>query len=189
MDPSLTRCPWCEKDDLYRTYHDEEWGIPVYDDQTLFENLTLEGFQAGLSWYTILKKRENFRQAFDGFDPEKIAAWDEAKIQALLQNPGIVRNQKKIRGAITNAQAYHALMAEDGGFGRFLWEFVGGKPIVNQFATMDEVPAITPESDQMSKALRKRGFTYVGSTICYAFMQAVGMVDDHLTTCWKRQGT
>jgi len=168
-------------------YHDHEWGIPVYDDRALFEKLILDGFQAGLSWYTILKKRPHFQAAFDQFDPEKIARWDEAKIQDLLQDRGIVRNQQKIRGTVKNAQAYLRIMEEEGSFSAFLWSFVGGAPIVNWPQSMAEVPATTLESDRMSKALKERGFTFAGSTICYAFMQAVGMVDDHLADCWRKQ--
>lgn len=182
------RCPWCLQDDLYVRYHDEEWGVPVRNDRQLFELLILEGFQAGLSWYTILKKRENFRAAFDGFEPEKIAQWDEAKIQALLQDEGIVRSRQKIRATVRNAQAYLRLRAEQGSFAEFLWDFVGGAPLVNWPATMAEVPAKTHESDRMSRALKRQGFTYVGATICYAFMQATGMVDDHLVSCWRKQG-
>lgn len=179
------RCPWCLKDDLYIDYHDHEWGIPVYEDQALFEQLILEGFQAGLSWYTILKKRAHFRVVFDQFDPEKIVRWDEGKIQALLQDPGIVRNQRKIRGTVKSAQAYLTLMEETGSFSAFLWDFVGGVPIINHPQRMEDVPAKTIESERMSKALKKRGFTFCGPTICYAFMQAVGMVNDHLTTCFR----
>lgn len=168
-------------------YHDHEWGIPVYDDRALFEKLILDGFQAGLSWYTILKKRPHFQAAFDQFEPEKIARWDEAKIQDLLQDRGIVRNQQKIRGTVKNAQAYLRIMEEEGSFSAFLWSFVGGAPIVNWPQSMAEVPATTLESDRMSKALKQRGVTFAGSTICYAFMQAVGMVDDHLADCWRKQ--
>ncbi len=181
-----TRCPWCLKDELYMAYHDHEWGIPVYDDRALFEKLMLDGFQAGLSWYTILKKRPNFQAAFDQFDPVKIARWDEAKIQDLLQDRGIVRNQQKIRATVGNAQAYLRMMEAEGSFSAFLWSFVGGAPIVNWPQSMEEVPATTLESDRMSKALKKRGFAFAGSTICYAFMQAVGMVDDHLAHCWRK---
>lgn len=186
MPDNKVRCPWCDKDDLYRDYHDHEWGIPVYDDQQLFEKLILDGFQAGLSWYTILKKRPHFQVAFDRFDPEKIARWDEAQVQELMQDAGIVRNQQKIRGSILNAQLYLEIMEKEGSFSDYLWNFVGASPIINHFEHMDEVPASTTESDRMSKDLRKRGFKFTGTTICYAFMQAVGMVDDHLTSCWKR---
>jgi len=188
MDDKI-RCSWCEKDDLYRDYHDYEWGIPVYEDRDLFEKLILDGFQAGLSWYTILKKRPHFQAAFDQFDPHKIAGYGEDKIQELLQNPGIVRNKAKVRGTVVNAQLYLDIMKKEGSFSEYLWHFVGGKPIINHFETMEEVPATSPESDAMSKDLRKRGFKFAGSTICYAFMQAVGMVDDHLVTCWRRTET
>lgn len=179
---SSERCPWCGDDALYVQYHDTEWGFPVYKDRDLWEKLVLDGFQAGLSWITILKKRENFIRAFDGFRPEIIAQYDEDKIQALLQDTGIVRNNLKVRGTVTNAKLYLEMM-EEGSFSEYLWSFVGGKPIVNRLKSMDEAPATSPESDAMSKALRKRGFKFVGSTICYAFMQAVGMVNDHLITC------
>jgi DNA-3-methyladenine glycosylase I len=183
------RCPWCLQDQLYRDYHDQEWGVPVHDHRQLFEMLILEGFQAGLSWYTILKKRSNFQAAFDGFVPEKIVRWDEAKIQTLLQDKGIVRNQQKIRATVKNAEAYLRLQEEGERFSPFLWSFVGGAPLVNWPQSMSEVPATTLESDRMSKALKQRGFTYVGSTICYAFMQATGMVDDHLVSCWRKPST
>ncbi len=188
MADDKKRCPWCLKDDLYMDYHDNEWGYPIYEDQSLFEKLILDGFQAGLSWYTILKKRPHFQAAFDQFDPQKIASWDEKKVQELLQNPGIVRNQAKIRGTIVNAQLYLDIMEQEGSFSQYLWGFVNHKPIINQFMSLDQVPATSPESDAMSKALRKRGFKFTGSTICYAFMQAVGMVDDHLLDCWRRTG-
>jgi DNA-3-methyladenine glycosylase I len=180
------RCPWCLKDELYRDYHDHEWGIPVYDDRDLFEKLILDGFQAGLSWYIILKKRPHFQVAFDQFDPSRMARWDERRIQELMQNRNIVRNQQKIRGAVRNAQAYLDLMAEGRRFSTFLWDVVGGTPVVNHPQSMAEVPTSTPASVQMSKALKQRGFVFVGPTICYAFMQAVGMVDDHLISCWRK---
>ncbi|MEM9986798.1 MAG: DNA-3-methyladenine glycosylase I [Bacteroidota bacterium] len=186
MADDKKRCSWCLKDDLYMDYHDHEWGYPVYDDQPLFEKLILDGFQAGLSWYTILKKRPHFQASFDQFDPQKIARWDEHKVQELLQNPGIVRNRAKIRGTIVNAQLYLDIMEQEGSFSRYLWAFVNHQPIINQYTSLDQVPATSPESDAMSKALRKRGFKFTGSTICYAFMQAVGMVDDHLVDCWRR---
>ena len=183
---SKTRCAWCEKDDLYRDYHDQEWGNPVYDDATLFEFLILETFQAGLSWYTILKKRENFRTAFDQFDYVKIAAYAEDKVQELLQDSGIIRNQLKIRGTISNAQAFMQVQGEFGSFSNYVWQFTGGEPIVNHWKTLAEIPATTPLSDAISKDLKKRGFKFVGSTVVYAHMQATGMVNDHLLSCWKR---
>ena len=181
-----TRCAWCEKDDLYRKYHDEEWGIPVYDDATLFEFLTLETFQAGLSWYTVLAKRESFREAFDQFDYQKIASYSEAKIQELMQNPGIIRNQLKIRATVTNAIAFMKVQEDFGSFSKYIWAFTDGKPIDNNPKTLREVPATTPLSDAISKDLKKRGFKFVGSTVVYAHMQATGMVNDHVEECWTR---
>jgi DNA-3-methyladenine glycosylase I len=180
------RCPWCEKDDLYRDYHDNEWGNPIYDDASLFEFLVLETFQAGLSWYTILSKRENFRVAFNQFDYKKIANYQEDKIQELLLNAGIIRNQLKIRATVSNAQAFMSVQEEFGSFSKYIWSFVDGKPIKNNPKTMREVPATTPLSDAISKDLKKRGFKFVGSTVVYAHMQATGMVNDHLEDCWKR---
>ena len=182
-----TRCDWCEKDDLYRDYHDKEWGNPVYDDDKLFEFLVLETFQAGLSWYTILKKRDNFRKAFDFFDYKKIANYNEDKVTALLQDAGIIRNQLKIRGTIANAVAFMKVQEEFGSFSKYIWNFTGGKPILNNFKTMKDLPATTPLSDAISKDLKKRGFKFVGSTVVYAHMQATGMVDDHVADCWKRE--
>ena len=182
-----TRCAWCEKDDLYRDYHDNEWGNPVYDDDKLFEFLVLETFQAGLSWYTILKKRDNFRKAFDFFDYKKIANYSEDKVTALLQDVGIIRNQLKIRGTIANAIAFMKVQEEFGSFSNYIWNFTGGKPIVNHYKTMKDLPATTPLSDAISKDLKKRGFKFVGSTVVYAHMQATGMVDDHVADCWKRE--
>jgi DNA-3-methyladenine glycosylase I len=179
------RCGWAGSDPLYVRYHDEEWGTPLRDDRRLFEMLVLEGFQAGLSWITILRKRENFRRAFDGFDPERIAAYDDSKIAALLADPGIVRNRAKIEGAIGSARACLDLAAQPGGFSGFLWQFVAGRPIVNRWRSLGEVPAETAEARAMSKALKARGFRFVGPTICYAFMQATGMVDDHLVNCFR----
>lgn len=179
----MLRCPWSEGFDLYRAYHDQEWGLPLRDDRALFGLLLLEGAQAGLSWATILKKRENYRLAFDDFDPARIATYDDTKIAALLADPGIVRNRLKVAAAIQNARAYLALTAGGQSFSDFLWQFVDGVPIQNQWGTMAEVPAKTPESDAMSKALGQAGFKFVGSTICYAFMQSCGMVNDHLTAC------
>jgi len=181
------RCAWCEKDDLYRDYHDNEWGKPVYDDGKLFEFLVLETFQAGLSWYTILNKRENFRIAFDYFDYKKIAQYQDAKIQELLQNAGIIRNQLKIKGTISNAIAFMKVQEEFGSFSKYIWQFTQGKPIVNHPKTLKEVPATTPLSDTISKDLKKRGFKFVGSTVVYAHMQATGMVDDHVEDCWKKK--
>lgn len=180
------RCAWCEKDDLYRDYHDNEWGKPVYDDQLLFEFLILETFQAGLSWYTILAKRENFRKAFVKFDYKKVAKYDEAKIQELMLDAGIIRNQLKIRAAVSNAIAFMEVQNEFGSFSKYIWKFTDGKPIDNQPKTLREVPASTPLSDAISKDLKKRGFKFVGSTVVYAHMQATGMVNDHAMDCWTR---
>lgn len=185
-DPAhLPRCPWCEGFDLYRHYHDTEWGVPLRDDRALFELLNLEGAQAGLSWSTVLKKRESYRDAFDQFDPEKIARYDARKVAELLANPGIVRNRLKVAAVITNAQAYLALQASGQGFGAFVWQFVGSRPLQHRRQALSEVPARTAESDAMSRALQKAGFKFVGSTICYAFMQASGMVNDHLVSCHR----
>lgn len=185
--PAVTRCAWCGNDPLYVVYHDREWGVPVHDDRALFELLLLEGAQAGLSWITILGKRENYRRAFDGFDPERIARYDEQKVAGLLADPGIVRNRLKVASAIGNARACLDLRDEFGSFDAWLWRFVDGQPRRNNWRTMSEVPASTAESDAMSKALIKRGFKFVGSTICYAFMQAVGMVNDHTTDCFRHR--
>jgi DNA-3-methyladenine glycosylase I len=181
----ITRCAWVSDDPLYLTYHDEEWGVPVHDDRKLFEFLILEGAQAGLSWITILKKRENYRQALDGFDTEKISLYDAAKIRALLADPGIVRNRLKIAATIQNAKSFLAVQKEFGSFDAYIWQFVGGKLKLNRWKSGADVPAKTPESDAMSKDLAKRGFKFVGSTICYAFMQAVGMVNDHTIDCFR----
>ena len=181
----MERCPWCEGSDLYRHYHDREWGVPLHDDRALFELLILEGAQAGLSWSTILKKREHYREVFDGFDPQRIALYDKAKVVALLADPGIVRNRAKVAATIGNAKAYLALTEGGESFDDFLWRFVGGVPISNRWTSLAEVPAKTAQSDAMSKALLKAGFKFVGSTICYAFMQATGMVNDHLTICFR----
>lgn len=183
--PPLPRCPWCEGFDLYRHYHDTEWGVPLRDDRALFELLNLEGAQAGLSWSTVLKKRETYRAAFDQFDPEKIARYGAAKVAELLANPGIVRNRLKVAATISNAQAFLALQASGQGFGEFVWQFVGGRPLQPRRRSLSEVPAQTAESDAMSRALQKAGFKFVGSTICYAFMQASGMVNDHLVSCHR----
>lgn len=182
-----TRCGWCGDDALYRTYHDREWGVPLHDDQALFEFLILEGAQAGLSWITILKKRENYRAAFDGFDATRIARYDANKIESLLQDAGIVRNRLKVASAVTNAQKFLEVQAEFGSFDAFIWQFVDGKPRQNRWRSLAEIPASTPESDAMSKELKRRGFKFVGSTICYAHMQATGMVNDHTTDCYRHK--
>lgn len=179
------RCPWCGTDPLYVAYHDTEWGVPVHDDKTLFEFLILESFQAGLSWITILRKRENFRKAFDDFDYKKIAGYPEEKIQELMKDAGIIRNQLKIRAAVTNAQAFLKIREEFGSFSNYIWGFVDGKPIKNKLKTLSEAPATTPLSDAMSKDLKKRGFKFMGSTVVYAHIQATGMVNDHLTSCFR----
>jgi DNA-3-methyladenine glycosylase I len=184
MKKSESRCGWCGDDPLYVRYHDEDWGVPVHDDQQLLEKLILDGAQAGLSWITILRKRDNYREAFDGFDPEKIARYDERKIEELMKNAGIVRNRLKINAAITNAKAFLELR-EESTFNQYLWQFVGGKTINNKIKSMSEIPAQSAESVAMSKALQKRGFKFVGPTICYAFMQAVGMVNDHQVSCFR----
>jgi DNA-3-methyladenine glycosylase I len=183
----LPRCGWATSDPLYITYHDTEWGRPVHDDRHLFEMLTLGGAQAGLSWITILKRREGYRKAFHSFDPERIARYGEKDVARLLADPGIIRNRAKIEAAIKNARACLALRRETGGLAPFLWQFVGGEPKVNQWKTLKEIPAETPESKAMSKELKRRGFGFVGSTICYAFMQATGMVNDHILSCFLRQ--
>jgi DNA-3-methyladenine glycosylase I len=178
------RCAWVNQDELMIRYHDEEWGTPLYDDRKLFEMLVLEGMQAGLSWSTVLKKRENFRQAFDGFDARKMAHYDAAKVSELMNNPGIIRNRLKIQAAILNAGQFLQIQKQYGSFSQFIWQFVGGKPKINHWVHLAEIPASTEESDRMSKALRKLGFKFVGSTICYAFMQATGMVNDHIRECF-----
>ena len=180
----LIRCSWASNE-LSIRYHDEEWGVPVHDDRTLFEFLILEGAQAGLSWDTILKKRENYRSAFDGFDPARVALYDGGKIRALLRDPGIIRNRLKIASAVQNAKAFLKVQYEFGSFDRYIWQFVGGQPVTNSWKSR-QVPARTSVSDAMSKDLKKRGFTFVGSTICYAFMQAVGTVNDHAKDCFRR---
>jgi len=185
MDPALPRCGWAGSDPLMLRYHDAEWGVPLHDDRALFEFLVLEGAQAGLSWSTILRKREAYRTAFDGFDPARVAAFDETKVAALLADPGIVRNRLKIAAAITNARAFLAVQHEFGSFDAYLWSLAGGQPRQNAWRLPGETPARTDESDTLSKDLRRRGFTFVGTTICYAFMQAVGIVNDHLTTCYR----
>lgn len=180
------RCGWCEKDDLYRKYHDEEWGKPIYDDETIFEFLILESFQAGLSWYTILTKRENFRKAFDDFDYKKIASYSDEKIEELMQNKGIIRNRLKVLATITNAQKFQEVQKEFGSFSKYIWSFVNGKPIDNNPKTLKDVPATTEISDVLSKDLKKRGFKFMGSTVVYAHMQATGMVNDHVEDCFLR---
>lgn len=181
------RCAWPGDDPLYRAYHDEEWGVPLHDDRRLFEFLILEGAQAGLSWITILRKRENYRAAFDGFDAAHIARYDAGKIASLLQNPGIVRNRLKVAAAVTNAQKFLDVQDEFGSFDAFIWRFVDGEPKQNKWRSLADIPASTPESDAMSKELRQRGFKFVGSTICYAHMQATGMVNDHTTDCYRHK--
>ncbi|MEO0827541.1 MAG: DNA-3-methyladenine glycosylase I [Cyanobacteria bacterium J06635_15] len=181
------RCAWVGQDELYIQYHDCEWGVPVYDDELLFQHLLLDGFQAGLSWITILKKRENYRVAFDNFNPQLMAAYGDQKIAALMQNAGIVRNRLKIQAAVKNAEAFLELQAREGSFATYLWDFVGGQPIQNTWATLTDVPTETPESRAMSKDLKQRGFKFVGPTICYAFMQATGLVNDHTTDCFRHQ--
>lgn len=181
----MKRCAWVPaNNELYIQYHDQEWGIPVYDDRKLFEMIILEGAQAGLSWITVLKKREAYRQAFDNFDPEKVANYDEKKIAELLENPGIIRNRLKVNSTVTNAKAMLEIKQQGQSFSDYLWQFVDGKPIVNAWTTFEQVPVSTKESDAMSKHLKKCGFKFVGTTICYAFMQAVGMVNDHTTDCF-----
>jgi DNA-3-methyladenine glycosylase I len=183
-NPLPIRCPWASGE-LSIRYHDEEWGVPVHDDRTLFEFLILEGAQAGLSWNTILKKRDNYRKAFAGFDPRKVARYDRRKVEQLLRNPGIVRNKLKIASTISNAKAFLAVQKEFGSFDRYIWQFVGGTPRQNMPRSLQQVPARSPDSDAMSKDLKRRGFSFVGSTICYAFMQAVGMVNDHVADCFR----
>jgi DNA-3-methyladenine glycosylase I len=181
------RCEWGTSSALYIDYHDKEWGVPVHDDRTLFEFLILEGAQAGLSWSTILNKRQAYIQAFDNFEPAKVASYDEAKVQELLSNPGIVRNRLKIQAAIQNARSFLTVQDQYGNFDTYIWQFVDGKPVQNSWKSLQEIPATTKESDAMSKELKKRGFTFVGSTICYALMQAVGMVNDHTVDCFRWQ--
>ncbi|WPV69921.1 DNA-3-methyladenine glycosylase I [Chitinophaga sp. LS1] len=185
MEPN--RCSWSTKDQLYKDYHDNEWGVPLHDDTRLFEMINLEGAQAGLSWYTVLTKRENYRKAFDNWDAKKISKYTDKKIESLMADAGIIRNRLKINGTVLNAKAFLEVQKEFGSFDKYIWSFVGGKPIVNHFKSLSEVPAKTPISDAMSKDLLKRGFKFVGSTICYAFMQATGMVDDHVADCWRRK--
>ena len=185
-DARMTRCGWARDPDMI-AYHDGEWGVPLHDDRALFEFLILEGAQAGLSWSTILRKRPNYRKAFDGFDPSKVSRYDERKIAALLEDAGIVRNRLKIGATVDNARAFLAVQKEFGSFDTYIWEFVGGEPAQNRWKNLDEVPPKTAQSDAMSRDLQKRGFRFVGSTICYAFMQATGMVNDHLTGCFRHK--
>jgi DNA-3-methyladenine glycosylase I len=188
-DSDLPRCGWATSDPLYIAYHDEEWGRPVHDDRHLFEMLTLEGAQAGLSWITILKRREGYRRAFEGFDAERIARYGEKEVERLMADPGIIRNRAKIESTIKNARACLALDEETGGLSPFLWRFLGGAPKVNRWRTLKEIPPETAESKAMSKELKRRGFGFVGPTVCYAFMQATGMVDDHILSCFRRHRT
>lgn len=181
----LRRCGWAEVNDLMREYHDREWGVPVHDDRKLFEYMVLDGFQAGLSWATILNKRDNFRRAFDDFDPTRIARYTKRKVEKLMADAGIVRNRQKIESAIGNAKAFLELQREYGSFDAFIWQFVSGAPRQSRWRTMKQIPTTSPVSDRMSKDLKSRGFRFVGSTICYAFMQAAGLVNDHVVTCFR----
>ncbi len=181
----IVRCDWCKGSELMMNYHDEEWGTPLHDDRKHFEFIILDGFQAGLSWSTIINKRENFRKAFDNFEPKKVAKYDQEKIAELLENSGIVRNKLKVNSAVTNAKAFLAVQKEFGTFDKYIWQFTGGKTLKNTRANMRDIPAKTNESDAMSKDLLKRGFKFVGSTICYAYMQAAGMVNDHMVACHR----
>ncbi len=185
MDEVQVRCPWATDDPLYIAYHDREWGVPLHDDRALYEFLVLEGAQAGLSWLTILRKRENYRRAFDGFDPAAVARFDEARVAALLDDPGIIRNRLKINAAVGNARAFLKVQDEFGSFAAYMWAFVGGRPIVNRWESLRQVPAQTAESRALSQDLKRRGFSFVGPTIMYAHMQAVGMVNDHLVSCFR----
>ncbi len=185
MDADKRRCEWVGSHPLEIVYHDTDWGVPVHDDRRLFEMLILEGAQAGLNWLTVLKKRESYREAFAGFDPAEVARFDEARVEALLGNPGIVRNRLKVRSAIQNARAFLKIQEDYGTFDAYVWRFVEGVPKVNRWRSMAEIPAQTPESERMSKDLKKRGFNFVGPTICYAFMQAVGLVNDHTVDCYR----
>lgn len=187
FDPRRRRCGWCGTDPLYVRYHDEEWGVPVHDDRLQFEFLILEGAQAGLSWITILRKREHYREAFARFDPERVARFTKRDVARLLKNPGIVRNRLKVEGAVRNARAFLDVQEKFGSFDAYVWRFVDGRPIVNRWKSLKQVPAVTKESDLLSKDLKRRGFTFVGSTIVYAHMQAVGMVNDHLVDCFRHR--
>jgi DNA-3-methyladenine glycosylase I len=182
------RCPWGDSEEkLLLDYHDREWGVPVHDDNKLFEMLVLEGAQAGLNWVTILRKREGYRRAFAGFDPKKVAAFNSKKVSKLLEDPAIIRNRRKVESAVDNAKALLKIQKEFGSFDKYIWSFVGGKPIGNKWKRLSDVPVVTPEAERMSKDLKKRGFRFVGPTICYAYMQAVGMVNDHLVECYRHQ--
>lgn len=181
------RCPWSDSSELYRNYHDKEWGVPVHDEKKHFEFILLESSQAGLSWITILKKRDNYRTAFDDFDYEKIALYDEPKVLQLMGNTGLIRNERKIRASITNAQAFVRIQKEFGSFDKYIWGFVNFRPIINHFETLSEIPVKTELSDKISSDMKKRGFTFFGSVICYAHMQAIGIVNDHLTCCFRHQ--
>ncbi len=185
MQKSIKRCPWPSDDPLMIAYHDREWGVPLHDDRRLFEFMVLDGAQAGLSWRTVLRKRENYRRAFHGFDPVVVARYSEKDVRRLLGNDGIIRNQSKIRSAITNAKMLREIQKEFGSFDAYIWQFVGGKPVQHRFRRLAQIPATSRESDAMSRDLKKRGFKFVGSTICYAFMQAAGMVNDHLVDCFR----
>jgi DNA-3-methyladenine glycosylase I len=182
---TLSRCEWTGADSGMIEYHDTEWGVPLSDDRKLFEFLVLEGAQAGLSWSTVLRKRENYRKAFDGFDPEKVAVYDESRLETLLSDPGIIRNRLKVRSAISNAAAFLRVAGEFGSFSEYVWRFVDGRPVMNGFRRMSDIPATSPVSDTMSRDMKKRGFKFVGSTICYAHMQATGMVNDHMVSCFR----
>lgn len=185
MKNEKATCGWAGTDQLYIAYHDKEWGVPVHDDRKIFEFLVLESAQAGLSWITILRKRENYRQAFAGFDPVKVAQFDSTKVEELLQNPGIIRNRKKIESAINNAQRFLEVQKEFGSFDKYIWSFTGGRQLVNAWKDLSQLPATSPESDKLSKDLKKRGFKFLGSTTCYSHMQATGMVNDHITCCFR----
>ncbi len=185
MKNEKATCGWAGTDQLYIDYHDKEWGVPVHDDRKIFEFLVLESAQAGLSWITILRKRENYRQAFAGFDPVKVARFDSTKVEELLQNPGIIRNRKKIESAINNAQRFLEVQKEFGSFDKYIWSFTGGRQLVNAWKDLSQLPATSPESDKLSKDLKKRGFKFLGSTTCYSHMQATGMVNDHITCCFR----
>ena len=185
MGEDTLRCPWPGVDPLYRKYHDEEWGVPLHDDLKLFEFLVLEGMQAGLSWSTVLRKRENFRRLFAGFDPERVALFDSRRIELLLQDPSIIRNRRKVEGAVTNARAFLKVSEEFGSFDEYIWRFVDGRPLINRWESLSQLPATSPESILLSKDLVARGFKFVGPTICYAHMQATGMVNDHLVSCYR----
>lgn len=181
----MNRCSWCEKEDIYIEYHDKEWGVPIYDDRKHFEFIVLESAQAGLSWLTILKRRENYRMAYDDFDPEKVARYDEKKLDELVKNAGIIRNRMKIAASINNAQRFLEIQQEFGSFSNYIWGFVNNKPVINKFVSISEVPATTELSDTISKDLKKRGFKFMGSTIVYAHLQAVGIINDHITSCFR----